>query len=120
MPMQELWTFPTEVDADVIDLTGFDVEARDGGIGHIDEATNEVAGSYVIVDTGPWIFGKQVMIPAGAIERIDLEGRTVHVGLTKDQIKASPEFDGEIRSEDQAYRERIGAYYGPFLGDPLV
>jgi hypothetical protein len=118
--MQELWTFPRDVEADVIDLTGFDVEALDGSIGHIDEATNEVAGSYVIVDTGPWIFGKKVMIPAGAIDRIDLEGRTVHVRLTKDRIKASPEFDGEMLRDDAAYRERLGAYYGPFLGDPLV
>jgi hypothetical protein len=118
--MQELWTFPTDVGANVIDLNGFDVEALDGSIGHIDEATNEVAGSYVIVDTGPWIFGKKVMIPAGAIERIDLEGRTVQVRLTKDRIKGSPEFDGEVLRDDAAYRERLGAYYGPFLGDPLV
>jgi hypothetical protein len=118
--MQELWMFRTELDTEVIDLNGFDVEALDGRIGHIDEATNEIAGSYVIVDTGPWIFGKKVMIPAGAIERIDLDDRTVHVGLTKDQIKASPEFDAETLRDDAAYRERLGAYYGPFLGDPLV
>jgi hypothetical protein len=117
--MQELWTFSSDLGTDVIDLDGFDVEALDGGIGHIDEATNEVAGSYVIVDTGPWIFGKKVMIPAGAIERIDLDARTVSVRLTKEQIKSSPEFDGEMLRDDAGYRERLGAYYGPFLGDPM-
>ena len=118
--MQEMWTFRADMETDVIDLSGFDVEARDGDIGHIDEATNEVAGSYVIVDTGPWIFGKKVMVPAGAIERIDLDGRTVTVGLTKDQIKSSPEPDQDAMRDDAAYRERLGAYYGPFLGEPLI
>jgi hypothetical protein len=46
------------------DLVGFDVEATDGNIGKIDEATYDVGGSYVVVDTGPWIFGKKVMLPA--------------------------------------------------------
>ena len=32
------------------DLTGFTVEALDGAIGKIDEATNEVGGSYIGVD----------------------------------------------------------------------
>jgi hypothetical protein len=47
-----------------MDLQGFSVEAIDGGIGRVDEATYETAQSYVIIDTGPWIFGKQVMLPA--------------------------------------------------------
>ena len=47
------------------DLTGFSVEALDGSIGKIDEASNEVGASYLVVDTGPWIFGKKVMLPAG-------------------------------------------------------
>jgi hypothetical protein len=34
------------------DLVGFDVEATDGNIGKIDEATYDVGGSYVVVDTG--------------------------------------------------------------------
>ena len=53
------------------DLSGFSVEAVDGSIGKIDEASNEVGQAFVIVDTGPWIFGKKVMLPAGVIRRID-------------------------------------------------
>ena len=45
------------------DLTGYEVEATDGGIGSVDEATNDVGGSYIVVDTGPWIFGKKVLLP---------------------------------------------------------
>ncbi len=38
-----------------LDLTGFSVEATDGGIGKVDEATYETSRSYIVVDTGPWI-----------------------------------------------------------------
>src|SRR5439155_1329642 len=34
-------------------IEGFSVEAQDGSIGKIDETTNEVGGSYVVVATGP-------------------------------------------------------------------
>jgi hypothetical protein len=32
---------------------------RLSSIGKIDEATNEAAASQLVVDTGPWIFGKK-------------------------------------------------------------
>jgi len=93
------------------DLTDFDVEAADGGIGKVHEATNEVSGSYIVVDTGPWIFGKKVLLPAGVIERVDAEERRVHVSQTKDQIQNAPEFD-ENTYRDDAYRDEVGSYYG--------
>ncbi len=46
--------------------------------------------SYLVVDTGPWIFGKKVLLPASVIQRIDLDDKKVYVRLTKDQIKAAP------------------------------
>jgi hypothetical protein len=35
-----------------IDLNGFNVEASDGKIGKVDEATHEAGGSFIVVDTG--------------------------------------------------------------------
>ena len=94
------------------DLSGFSVEALDGSIGKVDEATNEVGGSYIVVDTGPWIFGKKVMLPAGVIRDVDLDTQTVFVNRSKDQIKNAPEFD-ENRFREDAYRSSLGSYYGP-------
>ncbi len=93
------------------DLTGYSVEATDGGIGKIDEATNEVGSSYLVVDTGPWIFGKKVMLPAGVVERVDREDEKVYVNRSKDEIKDSPQFD-ENRYRDDEYRDELGTYYG--------
>jgi hypothetical protein len=66
-----------------------------------------------VVDTGPWIFGKRRMLPAGVIERIDYDGRQVFVNLTKDQIRDAPDYDA-TRSQDEAYRSDLGSYYGRF------
>ncbi len=110
MAIVEMWTFSAKT-APNIDLTGFKVEATDGDIGKVDEATNEVGGSFIIVDTGPWIFGKKVMIPAGLVQDIDPDAETIFVNRTKDEIKNAPEFD-EQRYHDQAYRDELGGYYG--------
>ena len=94
------------------DLTGFSVEAIDGSIGKVDEASNDVGTSYLVIDTGPWIFGKKVMLPAGVIRDVDLDSETVFVNQTKDEIKHAPEFD-QGRYRDESYRGEFGGYYGP-------
>jgi hypothetical protein len=94
------------------DISGYRVEALDGSIGKIDEASNEVGRSYIVVDTGPWILGKKVMLPAGVIQRIDEDEEKVWVDLTKDQIKNAPEYD-ESMASDADYRTQLGSYYGP-------
>jgi hypothetical protein len=93
------------------EIAGYEIEAQDGSIGKVDDATHEMGGSYLIVDTGPWIFGKKVMLPAGVVNRIDHENHHVFVDRTKDQIKNAPEFD-ESRLEDMTYRDELGTYYG--------
>ena len=106
----EIWAF-REQSYGSIDLSGYEVEAIDGDIGKVDEATNEVGSSYIVVDTGPWIFGKQVMLPAGVISEVDVDTETVFVNRTKEQIKNSPEFD--LKSyRDDAYRSELSQYYG--------
>jgi hypothetical protein len=94
------------------DLTGYSVEALDGSIGKIDDASNEVGAGYIVVDTGPWIFGKKVMLPAGVIRDVEPDSETVFVNRTKDEIKNAPEFDDNSYRDD-TYRSSLGGYYGP-------
>jgi hypothetical protein len=111
---EQLWTY-RDVDTLGVDMTrgvdlvGFEIEATDGGIGKVDEATYDVGESYV-VDTGPWIFGKKVMLPASVIQRVDLDSQTVYVDHSKDEIKNAPEFDEEMYP-DEGYRSQLGSYY---------
>jgi hypothetical protein len=92
-------------------ITGFSIEALDGGIGKIDDATMDTGRSYLVVDTGPWIFGKKVMLPAGVVSNIDHAARKVFVDRTKDQIMSAPQFDDSLR-DDMTYRDTLGTYYG--------
>ncbi len=108
----DVWTFRSDQSIGDIDIAGYSVEATDGGIGKIDEATYEAGGSFVIVDTGPWIFGKKVMLPAGVVQNVDPEAETVYVNRSKDEIKNAPEYDETTNREDDEYRERLGGYYG--------
>ena len=110
--MLEVWTYRQDVLTEpTIDLSSFKVEARDGDIGKVDESTNKAGQSWIVVDTGPWIFGKKVVLPASTIERIDMDRRVVVVDRTKDEIKNAPEFLPE-RGVDAAYREELADYYG--------
>lgn len=90
------------------DLVGFEVEALDGGIGKVDEATYDTGASFVVVDTGPWIFGKKVMLPAGVIKSVDVDEEKVFVDRTKDEIKNAPEFDQE---DNEVYQSALSGYY---------
>ncbi len=107
-----MWDYDQEW-GDSPDIVGFHVEATDGRIGSVDEASWDVGQSLIVVDTGPWIFGKKVMLPAGLIATIDSANKSVQVGCSKDQVKNSPEYDDSMRN-DSDYRGSLGSYYdGP-------
>ena len=110
MATARIWTYGGGVRPDV-ELNGFDVEARDGEIGTVDESSREVGSSYLIVDTGPWIFGKRVLLPAGVIEKIDRGNRRIFVNRTRDEIKRAPEYD-PYAGISPAFYQRVGTYYG--------
>ena len=107
----DVWVYSGTGWGDALDITGYKVEALDGSIGKVDRATYQTKGSYIVVDTGPWIFGKKVVLPAGVLHSIDRNEATVFVHRTKDEIKDSPEYD-DARF-DEAYRNDLGTYYGP-------
>jgi hypothetical protein len=104
----EIWAFrgvPTTVD-----LEGYGVEAADGSIGTIDEATVKGRENYLVVDTGPWIFGKHVLLPAGVVERIDTADEKVFVNRSRDEIKNAPEYDPDSGATEP-FRQQVGSYY---------
>lgn len=65
---------------------------------------------YLVVDTGFWIFGKQVLLPVGR-SQIDSRDRRVYaVGLTKEQAQNLPEFSENL-DIDRDYEERVAGVY---------
>ncbi|WP_435830629.1 PRC-barrel domain containing protein [Polymorphospora rubra] len=111
------WSYREDAGITGADLVGYKVEATDGGIGKVDSASYEVNSSYLVVDTGPWIFGNKVMLPAGVVNHVDHDDQKVYVNKDKAHIKAAPEFDPD-RHHDPAYREKLGGHYGDSYGSP--
>ncbi|WP_431728961.1 PRC-barrel domain containing protein [Verrucosispora sp. TAA-831] len=103
------WTYRDEAGVAGANMVGYKVEATDGSIGKIDSNSAEINASYLVVDTGPWIFGKKVMLPAGTVNHVDHDEQKVYVDREKDQIKAAPEYDET--ATDPAYRDKLGGYY---------
>ncbi|PZU96889.1 MAG: hypothetical protein DCF32_21260 [Leptolyngbya sp.] len=67
---------------------------------------------YLVIDTGPWIFGKNVLLPIG-LARFDYDNTRVHVdGLTKSQVEHLPEYDSDM-VVDEHYEERVRGIYQP-------
>jgi hypothetical protein len=107
----ELWDFRSDVGQERADLRGMSVEALDGGVGKVDDVVQEPGASFLVVDTGPWILGKKVLLPAGLVSGIDVDEEHVRVERYKDEIKSAPEFDEERRG-DPAYRDALTRHYG--------
>jgi hypothetical protein len=114
----DIWAYPDPTWSS-IDPSGFKVDAIDGEVGSVEETT-QIGSGELVINTGPWIFGKKVTLPVGVISGIDPDDRRVKVNLTKDQIQGAPEFHEDRRFED-AYRQELGHHYmnrpaGPDFG----
>ncbi len=108
--MTDLWSYRLEIETTDLDLEGFDVEVNDGHIGKVDEWSAAAGDSYLVVDTGFWIFGKKRVVPARAVKQIDLDSRKVFVDMTKDQVKDAPDHHDEWAHPER--REPFAGYYG--------
>jgi hypothetical protein len=93
-----------------VDLSGFEVIGRDGAIGVVDRASNEVSASYLVVDTGDWHPHHQVILPAYTIERIDPARRVVTVDRTRQEITEAPDLTpADLRTA--RFQDRLSGYY---------
>jgi uncharacterized protein YrrD len=105
-------------------LKGFTIAASDGDIGKIIDVyfdEQKWAIRYFVVDTGGWLTGRKVLISPISVQQVDWDHRSVHAGLTRQQIKDSPGIDTEQpvsrRQEAEFYRHYDYPLYwtGPLL-----
>ena len=95
------------------ELKGVTIEAMDGDIGSVqdlffDDQTWTIR--YVVVDTGTWLPGRQVLISPFAFQVVPGASR-LRTSLTKDQIKNSPSIDTD-RPVDRQREIAFSQYYG--------
>ncbi len=80
-------------------LMRYHIEATDGGMGQvkdllIDEETWAIR--YLIVDTGNWWFGNQVLIAPQWIQDMSWLEATITVKLTRQAVKDAPPYDSSV------------------------
>jgi hypothetical protein len=97
-----------------VDLSGFEVVGTDGSIGTVDKASNDVRVNYIIVDTGDWLSGRPVILPAATVESIDAAARKVTIDRSMDDIRNAPEFHPKDLRRDKFEDALTGYYHGMY------
>lgn len=95
-------------------LRGFAVRARDGCIGHVDDliVQDDIWElRYFVLDTGKWWTGRKVLIAPQWAESINWGERTVHVNMSVQAVRTSPEWDPNV-SLERDYETRLFRHYG--------
>ena len=67
--------------------------------------------TYFVISTGPWIFGRRVLIPTTKFGSPDWRSRLIPVSLTKEQIKSAENDENEklvSRQQEGMINEVIG------------
>lgn len=100
------------------DIKGYSVYSdREEKIGDVHDILLDESGRfrYLVIDTGFWLFGKQVLLPVGRA-RMDYGRNRVYVtGMTKEQAENLPEYRSNM-TVDYDYEERVRGTYRPTAG----
>ncbi len=81
-------------------VSGYNVEASDGSIGHIKDFIFDDASwaiRYLVIDTRNWWpGGRKVLVPTHWIDGIDWATGSVAVALTRQEVKDSPRYQEDM------------------------
>lgn len=101
----------------VTNLKRFAIRATDGDIGRVHDVLfddEHWTVRYLVVDTGTWLPGRQVLISPFAIGRLIEKDEVLTVAATRAQIEHSPDIDTHQPISRQ-YEAAYARYYGyPF------
>lgn len=96
------------------EITGYEVEATDGSIGHIHDLiieTEEWTIRYVVVDLSVWLPARKVLLSPVWFHRIEWEHGTVHLELTREDVKRSPHYHPS-EPINRVYEDQLYDFYG--------
>jgi hypothetical protein len=106
-------------------LIGFGLKARDGEVGALKQIffdDRDWAVRYLVVSTGVWLTGRDVLIAPRSVIEVDDEDDSLVVALSCQQIKDSPALAAG-NAPSRQYEETFHDYYGldPYwLNDPSL
>jgi hypothetical protein len=86
------------------EVIGYHLQATDGELGHVEDFLVEDeswAIRYIVVDTSNWWFGKKVLVSPEWIREVSWNQKKVYVDLTRQSVKAAPEYDSAAHLDRQ-------------------
>ena len=101
-------------------ITGARITATDGDIGHVRQAYFDDRSwtvRYLIVDTGTWLNGREVLISPYAVKQPMGGGPDIPVMLTQEQVRTSPAVDTMQPVSRQQEREQLRHHRHPEYWD---
>jgi hypothetical protein len=96
------------------EVIGYHIRARDGEIGHVEDLIASDVGwgiRYLVVDTHNWLPGRKVLVDPFWAEQVSWAERRVHVDMTREMVKSSPEFDPSA-PVNREYEVRLYDFHG--------
>ena len=94
-------------------ITGYNVHASDGGIGHIEDFIIDDASwgiRYLIIDTRNWWPGAHVLLSPYAIQEISWSHHEVRLDVSRERVRSSPPWN-PMEALDEAYEKRLHGHY---------
>lgn len=98
----------------VKDLEGYAVGATDGTIGHVKDFYFDDQAwvvRYFVVEAGGWLLSRKVLVSPIALSRPDWAARLLNVGMTKEQVRNSPDIDTD-KPVSRQHEIEFSGYYG--------
>lgn len=103
------------------EIMGYTIGAKDGDIGKVVDfffEENDWKVRYLVAETGPWLFGKKVLVSPSAFSGTpDWKSQTFPVNITKEKVKTSPEMDEHKPVSREKELEILKYYNWPVYWD---
>ncbi len=96
------------------ELLNYAIHATDGDLGYVEDFIiddMEWIIHYLVVNTRSWLPGRKVLMAPRWVRRISWSESSVHVDMSKESVKNSPEYDPR-EPVNREYELRLYDYYG--------
>ena len=101
------WSFPAGAVGHDDSVKGYAVEATDGQVGSVSWASYAPGESYLVVSYHDGHHDVHHVVPAGAVQTVDHERRSVILGVTVAEVKATPTHEEPEAPVDWAYVDQF-------------
>jgi hypothetical protein len=87
--------------------------ADDKRVGTVLHTVDDPRTGLLVVNTGPWIFGRLLAVPAGLVTQVDPDARVLRVGCDRKRLRRAPLYQADTPDAFSSYRSQASSYFAP-------